>query len=375
MANRQTSSQRTSETNNFTSNKIQVGIKKLQKRISELHDLEQKQPNYKDASVDNIEHAIIDSIRDVFGVNSPQFDRHEDLRIWHGGYNMGDDDYTRQRKFLAGIHQTITILEGLISWLEEKQMDLTIVTENNPEESMSDSEIRKEILHSLKSMFNKNPHMIMGRNELLEQLRIKPEELDRNIKYLEGKGAIRVFWKIGGSFQAKLESFGLDLLDEYLQAKNNQSYPSQSMSSYATNKTIFLAQQFSDENIINKFKKNIEKSGFEWKEGKRDDLGSISEDILKKISSCGFFIAVMTKRDQLKELESYTTSSWLVEEKGAALAFGHRPLIMVQEGVERHYVGYLQKDDQMIYFNESNLETKISEAIRMIEITYGRHNQ
>ena len=78
-------------------------------------------------------------------------------------------------------------------------------------------------------------------------------------------------------------------------------------------------------------KKYLERENLQWVEGRRQDLGSISGDILTKIKESGFFLAVMTKRDKI-EKGDYTVSSWLLEEKGVALAYGHRPLIMVEEG-------------------------------------------
>ena len=143
-------------------------------------------------------------------------------------------------------------------------------------------------------------------------------------------------------------------------------------SNFGKNKDIFLAHIFAEEDLIGKLKQIIEQNDYQWKEGKRNDLGSISEDILKKIKDCGFFIAVMTKRDELQR-GNFTTSSWLIEEKGAALAFGHRPLIMVEEGIDRHYVGFLQSDDEMIYFNRSNFDVKIEEAMKKIDNTYKKY--
>lgn len=140
-------------------------------------------------------------------------------------------------------------------------------------------------------------------------------------------------------------------------------------SNFAKNKDIFLAHRFEENELIEKLKELIEKHKYNWKEGKREDLGSISGDILLKIKNCGFFIAVMTKKNKLNS-GKFTTSSWLIEEKGAALAFGHRPLIMVEEEVDRHYVGFLQSDDEMIFFNRSNFAAKIKEAIKKIENTY-----
>lgn len=144
------------------------------------------------------------------------------------------------------------------------------------------------------------------------------------------------------------------------------------ISNFAKNKDIFLAHSFAEEELIEKLKAIIERNKYNWKEGKREDLGSISEDILSKIKNCGFFIALMTRKDELRN-GKFTVSSWLVEEKGAALAFGHRPLIMVEEGVDRHYVGFLQSDDEMIFFNRSNFDDKLEEAIKKIDKTYKKH--
>ncbi|MBA7625663.1 hypothetical protein ES703_33095 [subsurface metagenome] len=87
-----------------------------------------------------------------------------------------------------------------------------------------------------------------------------------------------------------------------------------SHTNFSKNRDIFLAHRFAEDELIEELKKDIKKAGYNWKEGKREDLGSISEDIQSKIESCGFFVAVMTRKNQLKS-GRYTTSSWLIEEK------------------------------------------------------------
>lgn len=144
-------------------------------------------------------------------------------------------------------------------------------------------------------------------------------------------------------------------------------------SNFGKNKDIFLAHMFIEEELVAKLKETIEKNEYQWKEGKREDLGSISEDILSKIRNCGFFIAVMTKKDELTK-GGFTTSSWLIEEKGAALAYGHRPLIMVEQDVDGHYVGFLQSDDEMIFFDRPDFDEKVVQAIKKIDNTYKNIN-
>ena len=134
---------------------------------------------------------------------------------------------------------------------------------------------------------------------------------------------------------------------------------------FPKNRTVFIAHSFHEEKLVSGLKKYLKRENLQWVEGRQQELGSISKDILTKIKDSGFFLAVMTKRDKM-EKGGYTVSSWLLEEKGAALAYGHRPLIMVEEGVERHYVGFLQGDDQLIHFERDEFSSKMIEAVEMI---------
>jgi len=143
-------------------------------------------------------------------------------------------------------------------------------------------------------------------------------------------------------------------------------------SNYAKNPHIFLAHKFADDELVLTLKKTIERHKYPWVEAKKSDLGKISADILEKIKNCGFFIAILTKQHELQG-GNFTTNSWLIEEKGAALAFGQRPFVMVEEGIERHYVGFVQNDDQIIYFNRADFSTKAEDLIRKISIIYNKY--
>lgn len=108
------------EIKRFTIQEIEQGIRKLNRRIEEIKKLKDDKVSFDDARVDNAETNIRETIREVFSQNSPEFQNHQHHNIWHGGYNMMDDEYIRQSKFEAGIPQTITMLKGLITRLEEK---------------------------------------------------------------------------------------------------------------------------------------------------------------------------------------------------------------------------------------------------------------
>lgn len=129
----------------FTPIEIDRAIGKLRKRAAEVKALEDQNVAYNDQKVKNAEHNIREMIREVFGSESPEFGDHEYHDIWHGGYNVGDDDEDRQAKFRAGIMQTVTLLEGLIDRLEEKRGDISIDPTSRTQAAFSDMQIHSRI--------------------------------------------------------------------------------------------------------------------------------------------------------------------------------------------------------------------------------------
>jgi len=112
------------EVRQFTRAEIDHAIAKFRRRIEEVTNLDPRQVRFDDTKIDNVERNIRETIREIYGSNSPEFNDHAHHRIWHGGYNYLDSEGERQAKFAAGIPQTVTMLEGLISRLEEKREDL-----------------------------------------------------------------------------------------------------------------------------------------------------------------------------------------------------------------------------------------------------------
>jgi len=122
------------EIRSFTFEEINSGIKKLARRKAEVESLDPNKVKHDDPQIKNIESNIRNTIREVFGENSPELHEHGYLTIWRGGYVMDEPDYILQKKFSDGIPQTLTILDGLISRLEEKKEDLggAVIDENPP---------------------------------------------------------------------------------------------------------------------------------------------------------------------------------------------------------------------------------------------------
>jgi len=135
------------EVKDFTLEEIDYGIHKLKKRIEEVNNLDPNKIPYNDARIENEQLNIRETIRDVFGPNSPEFNRYGHHEIWHGSIYMGMTDYECQHCFAQGIPQTVTILEGLLGRLKEKKEDLAFKVKNQvPSQKLPSGSTRRVFL-------------------------------------------------------------------------------------------------------------------------------------------------------------------------------------------------------------------------------------
>ena len=103
---------------------IDTAIAKLRRRIESIKAIDPNQIPFNDQKVKNIETSIRETIRDIFGQDSPEFHDHQYHQIWSGGHVVGMDDSECQHNFASGIPQTMSLLEGLVQHLEERKLDL-----------------------------------------------------------------------------------------------------------------------------------------------------------------------------------------------------------------------------------------------------------
>jgi hypothetical protein len=128
-------------------------------------------------------------------------------------------------------------------------------------------------------------------------------------------------------------------------------------------KTVFLSHRFADEDYVSGLIDLLKQNRFRVVSS-LDTAGSISRTILEGIRESDFFLCVMT-RDQLKADGRFTTSPWLLEEKGAALAFGKPLVLMIEEGVAEF--GNLQGDGQCIHFGTKGFLKAALQAVNHLK--------
>jgi hypothetical protein len=132
--------------------------------------------------------------------------------------------------------------------------------------------------------------------------------------------------------------------------------------------TVFLSCRFADSQYIDGLTGLLVETGFEVVTG--DDAGGyISQAILERIRESEFFICLMT-RDKEKADGTYTTSPWLLEEKGAALAFGKYVVLLIEEGVTDF--GGLQGDWQRHHFAAKGFAGAALKAVKQLRSASGK---
>jgi 16S rRNA processing protein RimM len=108
-----------------SSEDIDKAIGKLRRRIAELERVD-VQATLSDASAsDKVAVSNVrETLREVFGQNSPEFREHAHINMWSGALWMGMGQHDRLAAKENGRRKMIGILEGLIARLNEKKEEL-----------------------------------------------------------------------------------------------------------------------------------------------------------------------------------------------------------------------------------------------------------
>ncbi len=104
---------------------IDVAITKLKRRIRDLEQPGVTGGSFRDTDFDRVVISNVrETIRDVFGTNSPEFREHQYIRVMDAAVSasMHKQEVFEHRE--RGRQRVIAILNGLVSRLEEKKEDL-----------------------------------------------------------------------------------------------------------------------------------------------------------------------------------------------------------------------------------------------------------
>ncbi|MEU8184481.1 hypothetical protein AB0B86_27340 [Micromonospora sp. NPDC049047] len=135
--------------------------------------------------------------------------------------------------------------------------------------------------------------------------------------------------------------------------------------------TVFLSYRFKEEDgFVRGLTGLLEDQGFTVITGRAAD-GYVGMAVLNRIRECEYFVSLMTRARQFAEPgEKFATSAWLIEEKGAALAFSKYMVLLVEEGVDD--IGGLHGDWQRHQFTAPTFTTAARAAVQQLRKRSGR---
>lgn len=121
----------------------------------------------------------------------------------------------------------------------------------------------------------------------------------------------------------------------------------------------FVAHSFAaaDSGLVMVFKQALRRRGCTIVSGERSEARRISDKIKKRINASDLFLAILTRRHRTRE--GWTTSPWVVEEKGYSLGQNpNRPIILlVEDGIPvPDETGGLGGDVEYIRFDRDRLD-------------------
>jgi uncharacterized protein (TIGR02391 family) len=133
---------------------IDVAIKKLERRIRELEELNVSEAVLNDTGTDDVAKSNVRAaIREVFGPNSPEFKEHEYIDLWAGPIHMGMSNGEIIKAKSRGVTQTIGSLKGLIGRLVEKREDISAGTTPAPSTYFDSLNLHPRILEVSRDRF------------------------------------------------------------------------------------------------------------------------------------------------------------------------------------------------------------------------------
>jgi hypothetical protein len=119
--------------------------------------------------------------------------------------------------------------------------------------------------------------------------------------------------------------------------------------------TAFVGHSFAreDAELVNTFINILEALGVQVVTGSKPKADKISDKVKALIEKQHLFVGIFTRRDKLEGKNSWTTSTWVIEEKAYAVA-QKRPLILLKEA-DVESIGGMHGDYQFIEFSRDKI--------------------
>lgn len=218
---------------------------------------------------------------------------------------------------------------------------------------------RKEFFRGIRSMFfqyrtldKKTPAEVFQ-----EELRSVLKTCRRELTLKKSEASVKI------ALQTAEQSPSPEVMRESVHAIAELSQQAGIAAARPPQKTVFVSYRFADKKLVDGLVELLVRNNFTVTKG-NSVTTYVSQGVLERIRNCDFFLCLMTRAEEKKD-GTYTTSAWVLEEKGAALALGKKPVLMVQEGVTES--GGLHGDWQLIRFTLEDFLTAALQAVDQLK--------
>jgi hypothetical protein len=222
---------------------------------------------------------------------------------------------------------------------------------------------RKRFKHYYK--LNKATPASVFRDELVAAVKESQGDLGYYVKASEIRELQSELQKIEDASSGEEAAVPIKLLTEMRDQINSLNERLKPSPSKAKEGSVFLSYRFVENDYVEGLRTLLERDGFTVVTGE-DAGGYISRSVLERIGASEFFLCLMT-RDEEKSDGTFTTSPWLLEEKGAALALNKKIILMVEDGISANDIGGLQGDWQRIHFTAKGFTKAALRAINQLK--------
>lgn len=197
-------------------------------------------------------------------------------------------------------------------------------------------------------------------------------DIDAAIRWLSLGGYIsRTEWVLGGIWVHVLTDKGLEVAKAKAFAPEERKLFYGQVEPYL----VFIAHQFREEDASLRdyiHREVLVPQGYTAVDGRVEGLEEFRHAIVGNIQRARSFVCLLTHRSQLVQ-GGHVSSVWLYQEIGAAVALGKAPLLLVEEGMDSHYAGELQKTYEYIPFTRDNYREQFMDVVRRLNVDLEHH--
>jgi uncharacterized protein (TIGR02391 family) len=142
------------ETKLFTSQgEVDQAILKLKQRLDEVRALDPRTVGHDDPRISSAAANFRNTVLEIYGPNSPEYQRAQYQRIWHGPIRVNASQHELQAGFAAGVVHTIEAIENLIRTLEEKKTDFGVDTTSRARTAFEGLDLHPRIANAAADLY------------------------------------------------------------------------------------------------------------------------------------------------------------------------------------------------------------------------------